>query len=192
MGRVYAVSNALACLLLPIAMGCSDVRMSDAVQRHVDRVRDKVSETAEAVKETVKEKANLAGSMELTVERPLKTGRCYLSLLRLSAGRPTILQITSFQDPADESFPSAMLRGEVSAPSPAALVGQKLSLAMYVQSAADGPVWHTLRDQTVQLTISAADTSTFNAEITSGKLVNSDTGQTTDVQGKLTGSIDSN
>ena len=62
-------------------------------------------------------------------------------------------------------------------------------MQMFLQARAEGPVWHTLRDQPVELTLTAADANTFTAEITAGKLVNSDTGQAIDVKGKLTGPI---
>jgi hypothetical protein len=189
MGRSFLLLAVLPCLGILLLAGCNNDKFSNSVQKGLDQVKDKVGQTTDSIKETVKEQANLAGSMELTLDQPLKTGRCYLALVRLSDGRPTVLQITSYQEPTDESFPSAMLRGETSAPAPAALAGQKVAVQMFLQARADGPVWHTLRDQPVELTLTSADANTFAAEITAGKLVNSDTDQAIDIRGKLSGPI---
>jgi hypothetical protein len=172
-------------LVVVCLAGCSKEQFSQAVNKSVEQVQQKVTQTVE----TVKEQANLAGSLELTLDQPIKTGRCYASLFQLSEGRPSVFQITSYQSTTDENFPSAMLRAEISQTTLTALVGQKVSAQVYLQSVANGPIWHTQHDQPVELSITAADDKSVSGEVVSGKVINTDSGQSVDVKGKFTAAV---
>jgi len=171
---------ALACLV-----GCKEGGVSDAVREGVEGVKEAVSQTTEAVKEHT----SLAGSIELTVDKPLKTGRCYLALVSLTSGRPGILQMTSYQNAGDESFPSVFFRAEVSAAELAELVGQEVAGQLYVQAVKDGPVWHSADDRPVRVAITSAADGSIEGEVRGGDLVNTDTGQSNSVTGKFAGSL---
>ena len=129
------------------------------------------------------------GNIELTLDQPVKTSGCSASLISLGAGRRRVLQVTSCQDPTQEHFPSVFLRAEVSADTPAALVGQKLAARAYVQVRRDGPVWHSLPDRPVELTVTFANGTGVEGELLGGRLVSTETGQAVDVKGKFTGSF---
>ena len=130
-----------------------------------------------------------SGSIELTLDEPVKTGTCYASLIVLPSGGRRLLQLTSYQEPKREYFPSVFLRAEVSADTPAALVAQKLTAQAYVQVRQDGPVWHSLPDQPVQLTITYGGDTGVEGELVGGRLVSSETGQAIDVKGKFTAQL---
>ena len=129
------------------------------------------------------------GSIELTLDEPVKTARCYASLISPGSGRWRVLQVTSCEDPNQEHFPSVFLRAEVSADTPAVLVGQKLAARAYVQVRRNGPVWHSLPDRPVELTITFADGTGMEGDLLGGRLASTETGQAVDVKGKFTGAF---
>ena len=171
---LYAAS--LACLA-----GCSKEEMREAF----DKSMDQVAKTSEVLKE----RANLAGSIELTLDGPVNTGRCYLSLISPPSGRPAVLQISGYREPADETFPSIFLHAEVPGRDLAGLAGQKLNAQVYVQTRADGPVWHSPSDQPAELTITAVGDDSIEGQLLGGTLINTETRQMVDVTGKFSGSF---
>ena len=48
----------------------------------------------------------MAGSASLTLDQAVSLDRCYAALLPLTAGRPAVLQISSYHALNDETYPS--------------------------------------------------------------------------------------
>jgi hypothetical protein len=187
---------ALSGFALAWLAGCSGEDLSNLVDKGKEatsKVTETVKEKAPAipsVTEVIKEKASLAGSMDLTLDAPAKIGRCYVTLVPSSGGRPAVLQISSCQEAADESFPAALFQAEVTAATLPELANKKLPGQFYAQVAEDGPVWHSAPAQPVELTINVVKESekVVEGEV-QGPVLNSGTGQETSMTGKFSGVI---
>ena len=150
----------------------------------VDDIKNKVTGGVEAVKQTV----DVAGNIELQLDKPLRTSGCYAAPLLQAAPRPNVLQVTSYDDPAAESFPSVFLRAKVQQQTPESLSGQKVPAQIFVQHDPQGPVWQSPDDAAAQLTIAKADAQSFSGQF-DGVLVNLESGEHQQVSGKLSGSF---
>jgi hypothetical protein len=164
-----------------IAAGCDKV--SKLAGQATEQAQQVVSNAVEEIKQT----AGAAGSVELQLEQPVTAKCCYASLLKVN-GRPTVLQVASYSDPSGESFPSFFLRATTEQSDLAALVGSAIPAEVYVQAEADGPIWHSTADQPAQIVIRSAAADEFAADL-QGVLVNSGSGATREVTGKLSGSL---
>lgn len=150
-----------------------------------------LEEAKQAVTETVQSAPAIisSGKVEISVGVPLQAAGCYAKTVTFSSGRPAILQLTSYREPAGESFPSFFLRAELPAGATSAASGQTLKAQVYVQEKLNGPVWHSTADSPVELTISAADGKTIAGTVARGSLVNTDTGKRTDISGSIEGVV---
>jgi hypothetical protein len=176
--------------------GCGGKSVSDIagdIKKAATQTADKAKETAQSITPSAQsvttkaaEAVALAGSMELTLDAPLKTGACYAQWLSLPGGRPSVLQLQSYREAAQESFPSAFVRAQVSAGTVAKLKGQTVPAELFVQPQKDGPTWST-RGELVQLKIVSVEAKTLTAEIVGGALSNDATGVTQTVKGTLQG-----
>lgn len=137
----------------------------------------------------LKEKAQVAGEMDLALDSPVKTSGCYASLIVVDAQRPSVLQITSYKDAENEKFPSVFLRALVEPTSAADLAGQTVPAQMFVQHQRNGPVWHSLAPEHVPLRIDKTADYSITATILDGQLVSTETGETMDVSGTFSGSL---
>lgn len=174
--RILAVAVA-------VLAGCSKEEMSEVFNKGAETVGQAVSKTTELVKE----QTQLAGQFELALDGPVKAGRCYATLVSFASGRPSVLTMSSSKAEEDETFPSVLLRAEVSAGTLAELSGQKVAAQLYVQTEADGPVWHSPEGQPVEVSITAAADGSVEGEVLGGTLVRTDTGQGTEVKGTFSG-----
>lgn len=185
--------GALAVLGLGVGWaGCGKIELP----KSIEEAKQAVSETVETVKEqapaapsATKSPAVPVGSIELTAGEPVKTGGCYGRILAFSAGRPAVLQLTSYEDARAEAFPSVFLRAQLPEGAAEALAGQTVQAEVYVRVKADGPILHSAADRPVELKITAADGATIAGEVTLGQLVSTDGGNPVDVTGKFTGSM---
>ncbi len=163
------------------AGGCDYIsKLSSQVEKEAQQV---VAHTVEEVKQQV----GTAGSIELDLGGPVATKGCYARLLPIS-GRPTILQVTSYADADSESYPSFFLRAEAPSAEPGALVGVSLPVEMYLQSEADGAIWHSKPDEPAQIVVRSAAADDFAADL-QGVLVNTATGAQLNVTGKMKGTL---
>ena len=181
MGVRRLVQAIVSGVALACALGCPRQDMGPKARQ----VQQKIVRAAEPVKE----ETGLAGHFELELDEPVKAGRCYAVLVSFPSGRPAVLQLSSYQEPGDETFPSVFLRVEVSAGTVAELLGQELPATLYVQTGPEGPVWHSPDERPVEFTITAADDTSVEGEVLGGTLVNTHTGQEVAVTGKFSGSL---
>lgn len=178
--------------------GCGDTNISEITSTIKDTASQGASQVTEKVKEatatasksvtTVTETLELAGSMELSVNAPMKTGGCYVHLIESPSGRPTILQMQSYKSKDQESFPSVFIRAEVPTGSASTLAGQTVAADMFVLAAADGPLWFS-RKAPVQLKIASVQEKVVSAEIVGGELFNTADGTSSPVKGSCSGAL---
>lgn len=187
MKSVSVLAAVAAILALGFGSGCDKVpsleEAKQAVTGGVEQAKQAVTNTTEVVKQAT----GGAGTIELTLDAPVTASGCYAALYSFSDGRPSVVQITSYNDPAAESFPSIFLRAETTAKAPAELQGQKLSAKAFVQENPGGPVW-SADTKPLELTIASADDTNLTAEFT-GTLEQLGTSQSKPITGKLNGSF---
>ena len=180
----------IVALLVPLIVACSKEKLgelADKAKQAVAEGADKVKEQAGVVTDTAKEQLALAGSCEVALDTPITTTACYFTFLPQGSGRPNVLQVRSYRDIGQESFPSIMLQSQVKAGGPSELVGQTVSAQLFVQTAQDAPVWFCTKGTHVDLKVVSVDDKLLNAEIVSGSVRNSQTGRDQSVTGKFTG-----
>ena len=108
-------------LLLPfVVVGCSSEKLNElankakqTVSEQADKITDTVKEKTGAATDAAKEQMALAGSCELSLDAPLNTSACYVSFLPQGSGRPSVLQLRSYRDAGQESFPSVLFQAQV-------------------------------------------------------------------------------
>lgn len=186
--RLLGVCALLAAL--PFSAACSKEKLeelADKAKQAVAEGADVAREKAAAVTDTAKEQLALAGSCELTLDSPLTISACYFSLIPQGAERPAVLQLRSYRDasPGQESHPSFLLQSQVKAAGVSELVGQSVSGQLFVQTAANAPVWFCAPGDKVDLKVISVDDKQINLEIVGGSLRNSQTGSNQSVTGKI-------
>ena len=100
-----------------------------------------------------------------------------------------VFQLSAGGEAGSESFPSAFLRAEVSAGTFAELVGKTLKGELYVQTQADGPVWHSPDGQPVEIAITQAADASVEGQLVRGTLISSETGESVSVTGKFQAAV---
>ena len=183
----FLFRGAMAAFVAAWLAGCDKVPSLEDAKKSVTGAVDQATQVVENTNETVKQATGAAGSIQLQLDAPVTSSGCYPMLYVFSDGRPSVLQITSYNDPTAESFPSLILRAETKAKSSAELSGQKLSAKAFVQENKDGPVWQAI-DKPLELTISAADEKTITA-LFSGSFENVEDGKSKETTGTLSGSF---
>jgi hypothetical protein len=178
---------AMATMAVGFGIGCDKVPSLEDAKKAVTGGVEQATQVVENTTEAVKQTTGGAGAIELQLDAPVTASGCYAALYTFSDGRPSVVQITSYNDPTAESFPSVMLRAQTSAKAPGDLSGQKLSAKAFVQENPDGPVW-SADAKPLELTISAADATNIVAEF-SGTLENVGSGESKATRGKLSGSF---
>ena len=128
------------------------------------------------------------GMMELTLDKPVKIDGAHVSLIAVPGGRPTVLQIANCEDESDETYPSMLFHAEVSGGALSELTNEKVSGQLFVRTTENGPVYHSSRNQPVELTITTADENTVAGEI-KGQVVNTETNKPVTVTGKFSESL---
>lgn len=186
-------------VLAAAAAGCgksvSELASSvkDAASQGVQTVKDTaqqvsqdVANKAQGVTDKASQTLELAGTIQLTIDKPLQISGCYASFSPLQAAGAGVLQLQSYRNAQQESFPSVFVRASCSSAKLAELAGQTLAAQMFVQPQEKGPIWSATA-QPVQLKIIALEEKGLKAEIVSGSLSHSGTGATQAVTGTFQG-----
>lgn len=188
--------RALIFLLPFLVAGCSSEKLNElankakqTVSEQADKITDTVKEKTGVATDAAKEQLALAGSCELTLDAPLNTSACYVSFLPQGSGRPSVLQLRSYRDAAQESFPSVFFQTQVKAGGISELQGQTLPGELFIQKAQDGPVWSCKAGAHVDLKVvsTSADGKQVSAEFVGGSVSSSQSGSDQTVTGKVTG-----
>jgi hypothetical protein len=172
-----------------LAVGCN--KLMEQAKEAADKAAGEVAKVTESVSDTAtaaKEQLNMAGSMELTVGEPMKTNACYARIVSPGAGRATVLQLQSYGQAGQESFPSVFLQAQVAAATPAELAGQVVKARLFVQRATGGPVLFSENASPIELEVVSIADKILTAKILSGTLRDSATGASVPVSaGTFTG-----
>lgn len=129
-----------------------------------------------------------SGTIEIQLDQPVKTIGCSVKFVTFNGARPSVLKVTSYDDPAKEAFPSVLLQAQVTGDSASQLSGQIIKAEAYVMTAEDAPTWHSppLQDIDVKLTVNG---NQVEGEIVGGSMINPLTGTNVSVTGKFSGNI---
>jgi hypothetical protein len=176
-------------LLLGLAISAASCGGNVDVGEFVDESVNRVRQTVEQGVEEVKQSANLAGDIQLTLNPPVQTKACYTKFFFVDADRPAVLQICSYPSAEAEKFPSVCMRALVQASSAAELAGKTVSAEVFVQPSSQGPVWHSRGPGHVQLQIEEVSDDSIAGKILGGQLVSTESGQPIDVTGTFSGSL---
>jgi hypothetical protein len=98
-----------------------------------------------------------------------------------------VLQLQSYRDAENESFPSVFLRSQVNASSPSDLIGQIVTARLFVQQDAQGSVLFSETGSPVELKIVSFEEQLLTAELVAGSLLDTATGESVAVTGKFEG-----
>jgi hypothetical protein len=182
MRRDAVFARAIWVLAGTALLGCGETKLPtlEQAKQAVTESVEEVTEQAETAVATVLP----TGSIELTLDAPLKTPAAYVRVSRFSAARPTVVQIASYEDPAAEQFPSVLLRAELPAGPPASLAGQTLEAQAFAQATSGGAVWHSTAP--IEIRITAEDEKSLTGEIVRGEMLNVASDVKVQLSGKFT------
>lgn len=127
-------------------------------------------------------------SLEFDFDPTAKARTCYARLIELQPGGPVILKITSYDDPAQESFPSFLLSAKVSGNKPEALVGQSVPAIFFARLQPNGPDYVNVGADGVQLEITKQQSGELQGAVR-GKLRVGGTQEVVDVAGGFTAEL---
>ena len=172
------IATALVALLFA---GCPKEQIQEVVQTGVEQTTQVVEETVE----TVKQEANLVGSMELTSDPPLATKACYVSFLNNGEDLPNKLELASYKSDDLERFPSIFFHAQVAESSLGDLAGKTVDGQITAQVEDGGTVWATPTGSSATISVTQVDEKSVTCEVASALLVNSDTLEEMTVSGKF-------
>lgn len=182
---LLAITALLACLLATTA-GCNKIdELNKMAKDSIDEAKKKVGDEFPNVVETVTEQAGLAGNVNIKLDKDVTTKACYASLVEQSPDRPNVLKLQSYASPDTESIPSIFIQAQVGTSSLAELVGSEVSAQVFVQTQRDGEVWFTDPAESIQVKITALEDNMLTAELVSGKLHSTVSGNSVDADGTI-------
>ena len=170
--RLNLNRSAAAGLCVLALAGCGDTKLPT-----LDDAKKAVTSTVESsvdkVKSDVASSVSNVGKFELVLGEPVSAKGCFARIITFSDGRPAVLQITSYQEPSGEDFPSVFVRAELASAAPDALAGKIVQARVYVQLKPNREVWHSTPEAPVEIIISATDGTKIVGNIVQGTLVSS-------------------
>lgn len=170
--RALAISAAiLAC------GGCNSDSLTKDLGDAVKSVQDSVSTATGAV----------SGSIELSLDPPLHLETCFARFTPPSYDRPGVLELTSYEDPSGESFPSVYLRIETEGRLAEDLVGQSVPATLFIQRNSNGDLWHTDLNEPPQIMVVGVNSSLVTCEIAEAAMVRAGFEKTATVSGRIVG-----
>lgn len=171
-----------------LLLGCSKEareELSEKLKKSTETVAQKQEEFRESVAsqtERIGTRINPARiELQIGSEPVIEVASCFGEWLQFSDGRPAVLQLRSYQDRQQETYPAIFARAIVPANSNE-IAKQDMLVHLYVQQTADGPIFYTPDDAPVEISIIKNDES-FTAELSSCQLLDSDSGQAVQASG---------
>ncbi len=165
---------AASVLVLILSSGCS----RDELKQAYEDAKVKTQELASSTKEAVEAQLPATGAVTLrtTPAMPPTTGAT-LELISIGDGRPSVLQVTSY-DPGNstKTYPSILLHGTTAVGSVESLAGTKIQCDMYLRVSRTMPIAITANGKPATVTFSGinAEEKTITATIEPVELIGSD------------------
>lgn len=188
-------------ILATITIGCSKdeldklaAKAKNAVAEGGAKAKEAVSENVEAAKKgisgaaaEVQEQAGVAGRITLDAGGEVKTGACYASFITQASGRDAVLQLRSYRDAENESFPSVFLQAQVRAGSAAELTNTSIEARLFVQVEQNGRLLSSEAGKPVELKVVSVEGKVLKAELAAASLVDPTTGESVTTTGQFEG-----
>ncbi len=180
----------LSLLLLTFEIiGCSNEQvkqLTDQVSKQAEQVTKQANEAVQKIAPQVEDalSSGPTGEAAFQVDNSVKMQNAFGRLIILKPDRKNILQVRSYDDEADESFPSFLYQAQTDSENLQACIGQSFEGKLFIQVSANGPIWNTADTDQVTLKIAEQAEGVLVAEVVSGKLEN-DSGTSSAVKGTL-------
>lgn len=115
-------------------------------------------------------------------DQPATRAECHLQFV-VNPPYQSVLQVGSYEDSSREQFPSVFLRMRVDASNLSELLDRLLATELYIQSEANGDIWHNLPGQVVEATLKQVEGDVVGEF--SGEIHSVDTGQNMKINGSF-------
>lgn len=177
-------------LFLPfVTLGCSNEQvkqLTDQVSKQAEQVTKKATESVQQIAPQVQDAlaSGPTGEATFEVDSSIKMRNAFGRLLVLNPDRTNVLQVRSYQAESDEDFPSFLFQARTDAENIQACIGQSFEGQLFLQAAAEGPIWSTADEDRVTLKITEQAEGELVAEVVGGKLED-ETGKSSAVKGTL-------
>lgn len=145
-----------------------------------------VQAAVEQVQETAAQATGISvGSVELSLDGPLRIEQCFANFTPKGISRPGVLQLMTYEDPKEEGFPSVLLWASGDAASATELVGQTIEGHLFVQREAGRGTWSSSTLRPIAITVVQADLLSVTCEIADAEVARADGEQTVKASGKF-------
>lgn len=151
----------LALLAAWLLAGCGE-----SAPAQLAKATKSVQNAVEQVQQTAAQATGIStGSIELTLDAPLKVEQCFARFTPKSAARPGVLQLFSYEDPLKEEFPSVMLWATCDAASATELVGKTVEGQLFVQRHPGSDLWRSSNLTPITISVVQADLLAVTCEL---------------------------
>jgi hypothetical protein len=145
-----------------------------------------VQAAVEQVQETAAQATGISvGSVELSLDTPLRAEKCFATFTPKGISRPGVLQLMTYEDPKAEEFPSVLLWATGDAASAMELIGQTIEGHLFVQREAGRGTWSSSTLRPIAITVVHADPFSVTCEIADAEVVRADGAQSVKASGKF-------
>jgi hypothetical protein len=146
------------CIALMLAVmlgGCS----KEDLNKLTEQVKTATTDTVEQVQKQVAPVLPKTGQFQVTADGPVNSPTGHAALIVLGEGRPAVLQLRSYANVNDETFPAIFFQGTTGVGTVADLVGKTVTGKVFLQNAVGGPVWASEDGAPVTVSVQAVEGS---------------------------------
>lgn len=173
------------CAVLGMAAGAL-AGCGESAPAQIAQATKNVQAAVEQVQETAAQAAGIStGSIELSLDDPLRTEKCFATFTPKGISRPGVLQLMTYEDPKAEEFPSVLLWATGDAASATELVGQTIEGHLFVQRDAGRGTWSSSTLRPIAITVVHADPFSVTCEIADAEVVRADGEQSVKASGRF-------
>ncbi len=173
-------------VLLCICVGCSKEKLDELASNvkkksaelasSTEAIAEKAKAASQSAVQTVKENLPSSGSMALQITPPLETSSAEIEIISVDDGRLNVVQILSYNPQNSPSYPRVLLHGTTTELSADTLVGKSLSMDLFIQTTASGPMIASTLEAPVVIQFSRfnTDKNTLEGTLNNATLVQPD------------------
>lgn len=181
------MGNLVSVAALSIAAGLL-VGCGGSTTDQIAKATKDVQTAVQQVQQTAAQATGISeGSVELSLNPPLKIGKCFARFTPKGAARPAVLQLMSYDDPESEEFPSVLLWATGDASSATDLIGQTVTGHVFVQREPGGSIWSSSTLEPIAVTVLQADLLSVTCELKEVEILRADGDESAKASGKLVG-----